>query len=99
MMIANTLSQPYTAQVRQRGQFTIPQKIRESLNIEEGDSLNVLMVGDAILLTPKAIRTQELAEKIADMLDAEGISLADLLQDLPQIRSEIYRERYSNPKV
>lgn len=97
-MIANTPTQTYTAQVRQRGQFTIPQKIRESLNIEEGDSLNVSMIGDAILLTPKAIRTQELAEKIADMLDDEGISLADLLQDLPQIRADIYRERYSNPK-
>ncbi len=97
-MIADTLSQPYTTQVRQRGQFTIPQKIREFLNIEEGDSLDVLIVGGAILLTPKTIRTQELAEKIADMLDAEGVSLADLLQDLPQIRAEIYRERYSNPK-
>jgi len=96
-MLVNTMSQPYTAQVRQRGQFTIPQKIRESLNIEEGDSLSVLIVGDAILLTPKTIRTQDFAEKIADILDAEGISLADLLQDLPQIRAEIYQERYNPP--
>lgn len=98
-MLANVVGQSYTAQVRQRGQFTIPQKIRELLSIEEGDSLTVLMVGDAILLTPKTIRTQGLAEKIADMLDADGISLADLLQDLPQIRADIYQERYNNPKL
>jgi hypothetical protein len=31
---------------------------------------------------------------MADMLDESGLTLADLLADLPRIREEIYRERY-----
>lgn len=98
-MLSDLTNQQYTVQVRQRGQLTIPQKIRESLAIEDGDTLNVVMVGEAILLTPKVTRTQGLAERIADLLDEEGISLADLLKDLPRIRTEIYQERYGDLEV
>jgi hypothetical protein len=34
-----------------------------------------------------------LADKIAGMLDSEDITMADLLVELPKIRSEIYEER------
>jgi AbrB family looped-hinge helix DNA binding protein len=95
-MLSDLTNQQYTVQVRQRGQLTIPQKIRESLAIEDGDTLNIVMVGEAILLTPKVTRTQGLAERIADLLDEEGISLADLLKGLPRIRTEVYQERYGD---
>lgn len=88
------MGQDYSIQVRQRGQLTIPQKVRESLSIKEGDVLRLVQVGDGFLLTPKRLRTLELADSIADMLDEEGVTLADLLTDLPRIREEIYRERY-----
>jgi AbrB family looped-hinge helix DNA binding protein len=85
---------PYSVQVRQRGQVTIPQRLRESLAIEDGDTLTVLQVGDALLLAPRALKTPALMDRLADMLDESGVTLADLLSDLPRIREEIYRERY-----
>lgn len=46
------------------------------------------------MLAPRALKTPELSDRLADMLDESGVTLADLLADLPRIREEIYRERY-----
>lgn len=87
-------SKPYTVQVRQRGQVTIPRKLRESLAIDDGDTLTVVPVGEALVLVPRALRVPELADRLASMMDEAGMSLGDLLEDLPRIREELYRERY-----
>ncbi len=85
---------PYAIQVRQRGQVTIPRRLRELLAIEDGDTLTVFQVGDTLLLAPRPLQTPQLIDRMADMLDESGLTLADLLADLPRIREEIYRERY-----
>ncbi|MCB8943544.1 MAG: AbrB/MazE/SpoVT family DNA-binding domain-containing protein [Ardenticatenaceae bacterium] len=89
-------SQQFTAQIRQRGQLTIPQKLRDSLAMQDGDTVTLIQVGDNILVSPKSLRTFELADKLADMMAEEGVTLADILSDLPQIRQEIYREKYGD---
>lgn len=43
---------------------------------------------------PPASRLSELIDQMADMLDESGITLSELLADLPRIREEIYREHY-----
>lgn len=85
---------PCSTQMRQRGQVTIPRRLRESLAIETGDTLTVFQIGDALLLEPRPLQTPPLIDQMADMLDESGLTLADLLADLPRIREEIYRERY-----
>jgi len=98
MTATNTISssQRFTAQIRQRGQLTIPQKLRESLAINDGDTMTLLQLGDNILLTPKSLRTFELGDQLTNMMAEEGLTLADLLNDLPQIRQEIYQEKYGD---
>lgn len=93
-MAVDTEQKKFTTQLRQRGQITIPQKLRESLAINEGDVLTLLQIGDNILLTPHSLRTFELADKISEIMEEEGVTLADMLRDLPQIRAEIYEEKY-----
>ena len=83
----------YPIQVRQRGQVTIPRKVRESLAIEEGDTLVLLPVGETMILVPRQSRAPELMDRLAHMLEESDVSLADLLADLPGIRETIYRER------
>jgi len=95
-MITDTNLKKFTTQLRQRGQITIPRKLRESLSIDEGDVLTLLQIGDNILLTPRSLRTFELADKISDLMEEEGVTLADLLNDLPQIRAEVYEEKYGS---
>jgi AbrB family looped-hinge helix DNA binding protein len=84
----------YTVQVRQRGQLTIPQKVRESLGIEDGDTMTLVKIGGHLFLSPKGLYGPDLGDQFIKLMDQEGITLADLLEDLPQIRKEIFRERY-----
>lgn len=86
-------AQQFTVQMRSRGQMTIPRKLRDALSIEDGDTITLFQIGDAVVLAPKPPRTYELADKIADMMESEGLTLADLLADLPKIREEIYKEQ------
>lgn len=89
-------SKEYTIQVRQRGQVTIPGQLREALSIKDGDTLTVIQVGANFFVSPKPLRTPELSNRIADIMEQEGVTLADLLEDLPAIREEIFHERYGN---
>jgi len=43
----------FPIRLRQRGQITVPQSVRDSLNMTEGDVLTLLQIDDLILLTPK----------------------------------------------
>ncbi len=95
-MITDTELQKFTAQLRPRGQITIPQKLRESLSIDEGDVLTLVQVGNNILLSPHSLRTFELADKISAMMNDEGLTLADMLKELPRIRAEIYQEKLAS---
>jgi AbrB family looped-hinge helix DNA binding protein len=84
----------FTIQVRQRGQVTIPSQVRDALSIKEGDTLSLVQIGDTLLVTPKRLRGPELGERFVALMEEKGVTLADLLQDLPTIREEIFSERY-----
>jgi AbrB family looped-hinge helix DNA binding protein len=86
----------YPVRLRSRGQITVPQAVRDDLDVSEGDMLTLLQVEDVILLTPKQLQVSRLADKIADMMEAEGMNLADLLSGLEEEREALWRERQGN---
>jgi AbrB family looped-hinge helix DNA binding protein len=92
----DTDAKTYPIRLRGRGQITVPQTVRDNLNVTEGDILTLLQVGDVVLLTPKRPQVPRLADKIVDMMEAEGVSLADLLSGLEEEREAILRERQAN---
>jgi AbrB family looped-hinge helix DNA binding protein len=83
----------YPIRLRGRGQITVPQAVRDKLDVTEGDMLMLLQVGDVILLTPRQPQVPWLADKIADMMESEGVSLTDLLSGLEEEREAIWHER------
>lgn len=83
----------YSVRLRDRGQVTVPRVVRERLNVTDGDILTLVQVGDLTLLTPKQPQVPKLADEIADVMEAEGVSLADLLAGLKEEREAIRRER------
>lgn len=87
-------SRPVRVLVRQRGQLTIPRNLRESLSIEDGDTLELVPVGDTLVIAPRPLQAPALADRLAGLMEEAGLSLADLLDELPRIREELYRERY-----
>lgn len=77
-----------------RGQLTIPASLRKELLVDEETVLNVVKVGDALILTPKKLVGDTLAKKAQKAMEKTGLSLEDLLKDLEKQREQYNRERY-----
>lgn len=80
---------PRPARIRIRGQVTIPQDIREGMNLDEQATVNIFRVGKVLLMTPKRLERASLAKKVEKEMKREGLTLQDLLADL-----RFQRKRY-----
>ena len=85
-----------TVRLRERGQITIPQAVRDKWSIEANnlDVLTLIEIGEAVLLSPKKLLLPELSKQFSALMDEEGVTLADLLEGLAEERQAIYQERY-----
>ncbi|MCC6606738.1 MAG: AbrB/MazE/SpoVT family DNA-binding domain-containing protein [Anaerolineae bacterium] len=85
-----------TVRLRERGQITIPQSVRDKWAAEaiEPDVLNLVEIGDVVFLTPKKLLLPELSKQFSALMDEAGVSLADLLEGLAEERQAVYQERY-----
>jgi len=90
-----TVVRTYDIRLRQRGQITVPREVRDRLSINEGDTLTLVQVGSILLLTPKRPVVPLLADRIVQLMEEEGVTLADLLIGLEEERAAIYEERWS----
>jgi antitoxin PrlF len=88
-------SEVYDVRLRQRGQITVPREVRDRLNVNEGDTLSLVQVGSTLILTPKRPVVPLLADRIAELMEQDGVTLADLLLGLEEERAAIYQERWA----
>ncbi len=82
------------AEIKARGQLTIPKKIREAGHLEEGQVVSIIPVGDSIIITPKRLELDEARREIKKILKASGLSAEDLLSGLKEEREALYKETY-----
>lgn len=87
------MMQTYTVQIRERGQLTLPRKVRTRLALDTGDALTLVQINDIILLSPRQPAIPKLAEEFGKIMDEAGVTLADLLQGLDEERELIWHER------
>ena len=80
--------------IRSRGQLTLPQDLREALNLDEESGLNVFRVGKVLLMTPKRLQRASLASEVEREMKREGLTLEDLLKDLKDQRKRYLAETY-----
>jgi len=76
--------------IRERGQLTIPAELRNDLGLEENDALNMIKVGNALILTQKRLAGDVLSQKMNKAMKKKGLTLDDLMKDL-----KVQRKRYS----
>jgi AbrB family looped-hinge helix DNA binding protein len=91
----NLATLPRSAKVRIRGQITIPQDIREDLNLDEQTMVNIFRVGKVVLVTPKRLERASLARRVEREMKREGLTLEGLLSDLKSQRKRYLEEAYS----
>ena len=78
-----------TVQMTQRGVVVLPKTLRETYNLQPGDSLTLLDLGGVFVISPKRSNVDALADRITQSLTDSGETLESMLLTL---REE--RERY-----
>ena len=86
-----------TIQVRQRGTFTLPAKLRSKYQMHPGETLTVIDLDGFVLLSPKVSVVPKLAAEIERLREEAGLSLDDLLEGLDEQRHRAYEEKYGAP--
>jgi AbrB family looped-hinge helix DNA binding protein len=86
------------AEIKSRGQLTIPKKIRESSHLEEGQVVSIIPLGDSVIITPKRLDLDEARRQIRRIMKASGLSEKELLKGLEEERELLYREMYGKKR-
>jgi AbrB family looped-hinge helix DNA binding protein len=72
-----------------RGVITLPKELRDHSNIEEGDTLTLIDLGDGVVvMSPRRSRVDEIADKLAKEWRSSGESLESMLTALREVRAE-----------
>ena len=86
------MSQTARATIRDRGEITIPKKIREAVHLEAGEEVAFIPIGEeAILLTPKRLELEEARRQIQKILKRSRITPAEVLTGLEESRAAVYQ--------
>jgi len=85
--------------MRERGQLTIPYEYRKDLGIGKEDMLNVLKIGDVLILVPKQLAGDIVSKKIEGTMKKKGLTLDNLLSNLREQRKRYSKETYAKAKT
>jgi AbrB family looped-hinge helix DNA binding protein len=83
------MNNTFQVQVVRRGIITLPKELREHNQIEEGDTLTLIDLGDGVVvMSPQRSRVDEIANKLAKEWQDSGESLETMLSTLREVRAE-----------
>lgn len=82
--------------VSEEGTVKLPARLRRKYGLQAGSKLSVLDFDRFLLLSPGASRVTELAKQIEEQRKSAGLTVKDLLKELPRIRREVYEETYGS---
>jgi len=84
----------FTTSIKSRGQLTIPKQVRNAGQLDEGQVVSIIPVGDSIIITPKRLELDDARRQIKKILKTSGHSLEELIEGLKAERESLYRETY-----
>jgi bifunctional DNA-binding transcriptional regulator/antitoxin component of YhaV-PrlF toxin-antitoxin module len=90
--------QPLEAEIRERGQLTIPKSIRVSSRLNEGLRVRVIPLGGSVLIAPRRPEIEEARREIHRLLKASGLTAEKVLEGLKAEREELFGESYGRKK-
>jgi bifunctional DNA-binding transcriptional regulator/antitoxin component of YhaV-PrlF toxin-antitoxin module len=85
--------------MRERGQLTIPYEYRKELGLGKEDILNVLKIGDVLILVPRQLAGDVVSRKIESEMKKKGLTLDNLLKNLREQRKRYSKETYAKTKA
>ena len=85
---------PIITEINARGQLTIPKKIRDKGQLEEGQAVSIIPVGDSVIITPRQLTLDEARKQIKRMLKDSALSVEEILKGIKEERRSLYEETY-----
>jgi len=85
---------PIITEIKSRGQLTIPKKIRDKGQLEEGQAVSIIPVGDSVIITPRQLTLDEARRQIKRMLKDSALSVEEILKSIKEERISLYEETY-----
>ena len=84
-----------TVQMRAKGNITIPAELRKKYALEDGDVFSLIDLGDgSFFVVPRVSIVPKLVAELEAMREEAGVTIEELLEDVPKIRRSVYEERY-----
>jgi AbrB family looped-hinge helix DNA binding protein len=65
--------------IQEKGQVTIPKKIRKKLGLKPGDLVAVVETPDGVFIAPQQVLATKALESIGEILKEKGLSLEELI--------------------
>jgi AbrB family looped-hinge helix DNA binding protein len=90
---------PFKAEIKARGQLTIPKKVREEGSLDAGETVIIIPIGDSILVTPKRLELDEARREFRKIMKASGATLEELISGLEDERGALFEETYGKKKT
>jgi AbrB family looped-hinge helix DNA binding protein len=85
-----------TLQIRSKGTITLPARLRKKYDLEEGDTLTLIDLGEGnFLLSSKASNFIRSADKVAKTVKEAGVTLEEIFETLDEERQRYYQENYA----
>ena len=85
------------SEVRERGEITIPKKIRESFHLDPGQRVEFIPLGShGVLMTSKRLELEDARRAIQRILRQTKASPKKVLKGLKTAREEIYEKHYGS---
>jgi AbrB family looped-hinge helix DNA binding protein len=83
------------ATVDEKGRIALPKHVRAELGVHAGSSVAYVLLDHALLLIPQDEYLAALSQHAADAIASAGLTVEDLLDELPAARADVMREMYS----
>lgn len=80
--------------IQEKGQVTIPTKVRKRLGLKKGDLVAVTETPEGILITPQEVLAIEALDRIGEALKERGLILEELIESGREIRRQIAKQKY-----
>jgi len=72
----------FTTSIKSQGLLTIPKQVRNAWQLDKGQVVTIIPVGDSIIITPKRLELDDARREIKKILKSTGHSLEELIEGL-----------------
>jgi AbrB family looped-hinge helix DNA binding protein len=83
-----------TVRVQEKGQVTIPRKIRRQLNLKKGDLVTFVSTENGVVIKTLDLAADDLLSTLSKSLHARGIQIADLMARSQKVSADVLTNEF-----